>query len=527
MKVLLINPAYPFEEWPTPPFGLMSLAGYLQKKGIEVRIEDYIVTPYNRERIQRVLNEYGPEVVGATGVTMNVNTALRVLKDYKKENPDIITVMGGPHVTFDADNILKKNGHVDFIVRREGELTSVELLENISRGTVRCAPTAFNSIAGISYRKNGKILHNEDRPLIEDINILPYPARDLAPLSKYRALEFPINMVTSRGCPYECIFCVGRKMMGRKVRYFNVDRVVDEFEMLSTMGFKQINIVDDLFTSNKNRCIAICDEIIKRGISHPWSAFARVNTVSKGLLEKMKEAGCLMLCFGIESGNQGILNTIKKKTTTEEIQKAMDLCIEVGMGSMGSYILGLPGENHETVKKTLEFAAGLNPVYGFHILAPFPGTEVRDRKEEYGIKILTDDWDKYDANQAVSETPYISHEEIDRIVNEFNSDIERHISNIEKKKDQNNSLSKEDMDFIEGRESFRFSKDLILMEVVERYPGLNNGADMDGIMDDFILFVEKNINFPGEEVRHRLTKLFSRNCLKIEGTEGKTEIMWA
>jgi radical SAM superfamily enzyme YgiQ (UPF0313 family) len=334
-------------------------------------------------------------------------------------------------------------------------------------------------------------------------------------------------MVTSRGCPYECIFCVGRKMMGRKVRYFDVDRVVDEFEMLSTMGFKQINIVDDLFTSNKNRCIAICDEIIKRGISHPWTAFARVNTVSKRLLEKMKEAGCLMLCFGIESGNQEILNTIKKKTTIEEIQKAMNLCIEVGMGAMGSYILGLPGESHETVKKTLEFAAGLNPVYGFHILAPFPGTEIRDRNKEYEIRILTDDWDKYDANQAVSETPYISHEEIDRIVNEFNSDIEQHISNIEKKKDQNNSLSKEDMDFIEGRESFRFSKDLILMEVVERYPGLNNGADTDEIMDDFILFVEKNINFTREEVRHRLTKLFSRNCLKIEGTEGKTEIRWA
>jgi len=521
MKVLLLNPTYPFEEWPTPPFGLMSLAAYLVEKGLNVRIEDYIVTPCTKKHIQSVLNEYNPDVVGATGVTMNINTALSVLKDYKRENPDIRTLMGGPHVTFDADNILRDNSHVDFIVRGEGELTCVELLENIS------SRSSLTHIKGISYRQDGRIVHNETRPFIKDINILPYPARDLAPISKYRALTFPINMVTSRGCPYQCIFCVGRKMMGGRVRYFDVDRVVDEFEMLSTMGFKQINIVDDLFTSNKGRCIAICDEIIRRGISHPWTAFARVNTVSKVLLEKMREAGCVMLCFGIESGNQEILDTIKKKTTLDEIRKAINLCIDVGIESMGSYILGLPGESHETINKTFQFAAELNPIYGFHILAPFPGTEVRDRSEEYGIRILTEDWDKYDANHSVSETPYISHEEIDQIVDKFNSDIEQAISNKESKRDPNKPLSKEDIDFIETQEIFHFSKELVLTELVEKYPGLQNGRDPNATIDDFLLFLEKNTNFTKEEAKGKLKRLLSLNCLKIEDTEGKMSIAWA
>ena len=315
-------------------------------------------------------------------------------------------------------------------------------------------------------------------------------------------------------------------MMGRKVRYFDVKRVVDEFEMLSSMGFKQINIVDDLFTSNKDRCIAICDEIIRRKISHPWNAFARVNTVSKDLLKKMKEAGCTMLCFGIESGDQKILNTIEKKITLEEAQRAIQLCVEVGMESLGSYILGLPGESHETVQETLRFAADLNPAYGFHILAPFPGTEVRERNEEYGIKILTDDWNQYDANRSVSETPGISGAEIDRIVNGFTADIDAQISILEEKKKQSQPMSEKHTDFIENRNNFHFSRDLILKRLVEKYPGLHNGEDINEVINDFALFVENNIDFPREEVMRNLTRLFAQDCLKVERSSEESRVRW-
>ena len=372
MKVLLINPPYPFEESPTPPFGLISLAAFLLKEGVDVRIEDYIVQPYSRERVKKTLNEFKPDVVGATAVTMTVNRALAILKDYKDENPDIITVMGGPHVTFDADNILLHNGHVDYIVRGEGEITFTEMLRAIDMGV------PVDKVQGISYHKNGMVTHNENRPLIPDINILPYPARHLVSLSKYRAMGFPINMVTSRGCPNKCIFCVGSRMVGRKVRYFDVNRVVDEFELLSTMRFKQVNIVDDLFTANKKRCAAICDEIMRRGIRHPWVAFARVDTVSKELLESLKAAGCTTLCFGIESGNQEML-TASKDITLEKCRNAVALCNDVGIEPMTSYILGLPVKRRKPCARRWSSRKALARCTGI-IYSRVSGYRVRDKK---------------------------------------------------------------------------------------------------------------------------------------------------
>ncbi|MDY6935937.1 MAG: radical SAM protein [Spirochaetota bacterium] len=521
MKVLLVNPEYPFEESPTPPFGLMSLAAYLLEKGVEVRIEDYIVTPCNREQIQGVIDEYKPEVVGATGVTMNINTSLKVLKIYKELDPNIVTLIGGPHVTFDADNILNNHSFLDYIVRGEGELTTIELLDSLGSSS-----SLKNKVKGISYCDNESIIHNEPRSFIDDINILPFPARHLAPLSKYRALGFPINMTTSRGCPYECIFCVGRKMMGKKMRMFDVDRVVDEFEILASMGFKQINLVDDLFTSKKSRCMDICNGIIKRGISHKWTAFSRVNTITEELLEKMKEAGCTMLCFGIESGDQNILNTIKKKTTIDQIQNAIDLCEKVGIGPMSSYILGLPGESRETAKKSHDFARNLNLNHGFHILSPFPGTEVRDKHDEYEMTIMTDDWDKYDANQAIAATKYLTCEEINQLGQEMNSFAEERVSEIFDKSKNKKPMTEIEIQFINGVITFSFAHDLIKMRLVESYPGCKNGNDMNTIIDDFIHYIEKHTKFTKEDIRDRLINLFSNNCLKIDGIKGETEIRW-
>ncbi len=521
MKVLLVNPSYPFEESPTPPFGLMSLAAYLLENDIDVKIEDYIVTPYSRERVKKVLQEYKPDVVGATGVTMNINTALKVVKDYKEENSDIHTVMGGPHVTFDADNILLDNPYVDSVVRGEGEITLLELLGKLDSNS------SFKDILGISFRENGAVVHNEMRPFIQDINILPYPARHLVQLSKYKALGIPINMLTSRGCPHKCIFCVGSRMIGQKVRNLDVERVVDEFEMLSKMGFYQINVVDDLFTANKKRCMAICDEILRRGIKHRWNAFARVDTVTKELLEKLLEAGCNALCFGIESGNQEILDTIKKKTTIEKCRKAVDLCHEAGIEPMCSYIMGLPGETPETVENSLDFARSLCKNYGFHILAPFPGTEVREKHEEYGLKILTNDWDKYDANQSVTETEFISHKEIDKIVGEFFGYIEDHIRNITKKYEKGEELPDNDRAYVENAGVFNFTKDIIMSELIETYPGLQNGAAKDAAIDDIVLFLQEKTKYSSEDVRRKVDRLVNLECITVDTNGGKTTISWS
>jgi len=522
MKVLLINPPYPFEESPTPPFGLISLAAYLLREGIEVRIEDYIVTPYSRERVKKVLSEFKPDVAGATAVTMNVKGALKIMRDYKEEDPKLVTVMGGPHVTFDAENILRDHGCVDFIVRGEGEITFMEMLRTLeSKGS-------FEAVLGISYRERGSVAHNEPRPLIEDINILPYPARHLVPLAKYRALGFPINMVTSRGCPHKCIFCVGSRMVGRRVRCYDTKRVVDEFEMLSKMGFRQINVVDDLFTANKTRCMAICDEIVRRGIKHTWGAFARVDTVSRELLESLKAAGCTILCFGIESGNQEILDRVKKKTTLAKCQWAVDLCKEVGIEPMTSYILGLPGETPETVRQTMEFAKSLSPNYGFHILSPFPGTEVRDKAAEYGMRILTDDWDKYDANQSVADTGSMDYNEINRIVDEFNGAINAYVAEIGVRKKNGEVLGGKDLEIMKGIEGFIFSHALVTGEMIEGYKGVANGADTGAVLDDFARGLSGKIGeFSDEQIRDQLKRLVSMKCLDVKSDGGMTRLVWS
>ena len=521
MKILLINAPFPFEERPTAPLGLTSLTGYLLREGVEVRIEDCIVQPHSVERLRENLNTFRPDVVGATAVTMNVKAALRILGDYKEEQPGLITLMGGPHVTFDAENILSQNAFVDYVVRGEGEITCKELLEALDSNA------SVENIAGISYRSNGAVVHNQDRPFIKDINVLPFPAVDLVPLSKYRAMGFPITMVTSRGCPHECIFCVGRRMVGRRVRYFDVNRVVDEFETLSRMGFSVICIVDDLFTTNKARCMEICDEILRRGISHLWSAFSRVDTVSEELLGRMKEAGCMGLCFGIESGNQAILDRIKKKTTLEQCRRAAALCHEVGIDPWMSFILGLPGETPETVRNTMEFGEALSESHGFHILSPFPGTEVRDRHEDYGITILTDDWDRYDANQSVSATGSIAPEEIDHAVAGFNAGIDEFIERIRLRKEAGEPLTFREKAILKGQSDAEFSRRLILEGLVEHYPGTLNGTGEEGVINDFTEYLRSRFDLPGEQIREQVQRLREARCLEVKAVDPGTGIVWA
>ncbi|MCP4131313.1 MAG: radical SAM protein [bacterium] len=519
-KVLLINPPYPFEEAPSPPMGLMSLAAYIRQEGFRVQIADFVVNPYDAQQLQNMIKTCEPDVVGLTGVTMNINKSLKIAGEIKKENPGITIVMGGPHVSFDAENILNDNAYVDCIVRGEGEITFIELLRSLTD------IDAWTAIQGLSYKKNNAILHNENRPFIADINTLPLPARDLIKLSKYKALGFAVNMVTSRGCPHKCIFCVGSKMVGNKVRYFDVTRVVDEFEMLSKMGFKQLNIVDDLFTSNKKRCIAICEEITRRNINHPWSAFARVDTVSQELLHALKQAGCGSLCFGIESGNQEILDTVKKKINLDMCKKAVALCKEAGIEPAASYILGLPGETPHTIEKTLAFADSLQANYGYHILSPFPGSEVREKNTEYGLRILSDDWDLYDANQAVTESDGMPGKTINEIYNNFDKKFKEKFIESMKLYDKNLLTSDHYISMVKSFKEFEFASQLISKNLVTKYQGAE-AVDRDELISDFGKFISEHTTFKCDNAADELNRLHDMNCIDIHFKDSKGSVAWA
>jgi len=193
-------------------------------------------------------------------------------------------------------------------------------------------------------------------------------------------------------------------MGGRRARYRDPKLVVDEIEQCLAYGFEEVNLEDDLFTLNHRHLHAICDEIIARDLRFNWSIFARVDTVNPEVLQKLQKAGCNWLSYGIESGNQQILDTVKKKITLEKIRESVKMAKDAGVNVLASFIFGLPGETRETLLQTMQFAQELDTYYGFHVLAPFPGTEVREKAEEYGIEILTNDWSKYDANRPVTQT---------------------------------------------------------------------------------------------------------------------------
>ena len=263
----------------------------------------------------------------------------------------------------------------------------------------------------------------EDREFIEDLDSLPLPARRLLPLSRYQALGYPISIITSRGCPYSCIFCQGRRMVGKKIRKRSAALIVDEIEHILSYGINRINVADDLFASDKAKVKEVCGEIQKRGLSFTWSAFARVNTVDRETLQTMKDTGCDSVSFGVESGNPEMLQRIRKKITLDQVRQAVRLCNEVGMIAHTSFIVGLPGETMETLEETKQFAGSLGSLYGYHFLSPFPGTTVREEVDQYDLEILTHDWSRYDANSAIVKTSRLSPEQINAFVAEYDREI--------------------------------------------------------------------------------------------------------
>jgi radical SAM superfamily enzyme YgiQ (UPF0313 family) len=317
-----------------------------------------------------------------------------------------------------------------------------------------------------------------ERKKVKNLDALPFPARHLLPLGRYRTLGMPISTTTSRGCPYKCIFCVGRKMVGAKVRYHSAERIATELQYLANLKFHQINIADDLFTANQNHCLAVCEEILQRELEINWTSFARVDTVSEKLLSKMKAAGCTAVSFGIESANPAILKTIKKGITVQQIRNAVRICRRVGISPYASFILGLPGETPQTIKETKTFAANLQQeglAYGFHILAPFPGTEVREKSDRLGIRILTDDWSRYDANRAVIETATVNHRMLDAVVVDWEDEYDRYLGHIHKNI-QNESATDEEISQLRNLENTVMLYDLMMQNHIEDCGSLSLAA---------------------------------------------------
>ena len=523
MRVLLINPHYPISETPSPPLGLAFLAAALTSAGAEVKVLDFVVFPYRRDAIVETIATFQPQLAGVTAVTMNVTAAKKIIQDLKYSRPELVTVMGGPHSTFCAEPLLEELPELDVVVLGEGEDTIVELAQAVNR------QRPFSRIKGIVYRHNGILQTTPARPVTR-FDKLPKPARHLLPLGRYRALGMPISITTSRGCPYQCTFCVGHKMGGKTVRFRPADQVVDELEEIRTFKFHQVNLADDLFTANRHHCLAVCAAIINRGLKLRWTAFARVDTVSEDILTAMKAAGCVGISFGVESANPGILKNIKKGITPEQVEAAVRLCVQVGINPQASFILGLPGETPETLRETRSFAKHLQKqglAYGFHLLAPFPGTEIRRRHRQLGLKILTDDWDRYHANRAIVETETVCQNMLDRLAIEWETEYHSYLTDIERRMHKGLATDQEKAE-VNNLKRICLRYDLMMTGALERLNPTPNSSSRspDQTLMDMAHELSRHVTYDTQEIATDLKTCLQEGHMQWLGHQNGRRLAW-
>jgi anaerobic magnesium-protoporphyrin IX monomethyl ester cyclase len=413
-RVTLVNPPYPMGAHKHPPFmplGLGYLAAVLEKNQCEVDVIDCQVLGLSYEEVKSELGKRKPDIVGLTSTTLTYKSALRIAEIAKEVHPNCLTVLGGCHVTFWDDKALQECPCLDVVVRKEGENTVVELVERWGEGR------DFYDVLGVTFRRGGEIVRNPDRPYIEDLDSLPFPAHHLWPvdrLEKYGKVIFPL--MTSRGCVFWCKFCSAVRMFGRRFRMRSPKNVVDELEFLQkNYGADTFTFYDDAFTVDQSRVEGICREIHNRKLRITWDCGTRVDMVTKELLQKMKEAGCVAVWLGVEAGSQQIIDAMGKGFTPDTTKKAFKLAKEVGLMTIASVVFGFPGETRKSAWETIKLVEEISPDdIGYYIATPYPGTPMADYVKKMGWLRVTD-FDKYDTATPIFELPTLSMDELREI----------------------------------------------------------------------------------------------------------------
>jgi len=321
-------------------------------------------------------------------------------------------------------------------------------------------------------------------------------------------------------------------MVGARVRYRDPIQVVDEMVALSKMGFHQINLADDLFTANPDHCLGVCNAIVDRGLKVAWTSFARVDTVTRQVLQKMHRAGCTTVSLGVESGSSEMLRRIKKGITLEQVVHAMQLCLDCGIDPHASFILGLPGETETTLAKTVAFGEHLKAMgvsHGFHILTPFPGTDVREHVDEYDLQILSDDWRRYHANRAVIRTAGVESKTMDAIVIEGERQFDQWLGDIGRIR-ENGRASAETTWPLVRLEHTMVLYDMMMKRLVEKkgaWPaGSSDEADARPT-EKLIRRMSDELDHPPAQIRAAIEFAAEKQYLIQKNVDGRVRWSWA
>lgn len=354
MKIVLLNSSFVMERKdqieatePHLKVGVASLASFLRENGFDVRILDPEVKNLDiKKTVESILSSY-PDIVGFSPYTVEIIDAFNIARLIKSERKDIKTVVGGPHASALPIETLNEFSSFDISVIGEGELSFKEIAEG----------RKLSEIKGIAYREGDNIHLNPPRETVVSLNDLPYPAWDLYELNSYGSnVSLPVEPL--RGCPYGCIFCY--RTLGRKVRYKNPERIVDEIEYcVNTFGINSFRFLAGTFPLSKSHAMEVCNKILERNLNIKWSASTRVDTIDRELMKKMKESGCEGLAIGVESVDSNLLRLCGKRIEIEDIKRTFKAYSEVGIKAGANFILGLPHETRETISKTKKLALEL------------------------------------------------------------------------------------------------------------------------------------------------------------------------
>jgi anaerobic magnesium-protoporphyrin IX monomethyl ester cyclase len=386
MKLSFINPS-PNEElrerirgeasW--PPLGLLYMATVLKEKGLGVSILDQPAKGYSIEDTVRWVEGEDPDVLGFSGLSMSGRTAALTSIEVKKTLPDLPIVFGGLYATFNAERVLWKYPSVDVVVRGEGEETIVDLVDALETGG------SLKEVQGIAFRDGDAVFSTSDRPLIEDLDSLPFPDRSLLDDEYHSdigganiAVKKFTSVVSSRGCVYRCRFCSCHRLCRGRWRARSVDNTMEELHYLASEGYKQFIFIDDCFTLNPERAIEICRRMREEKLDFEWICEGRVDSGSYEMLREISRAGCKIIYFGIESANQRILDYYEKSITPEQSVRAVETARRAGIDLiMGTFIVGAPDETREEIQNTLDFAKRLPiDLPQFNVLGVHPGMDI-------------------------------------------------------------------------------------------------------------------------------------------------------
>ena len=386
----LVKKASPLD----PPLGLAYIAALLEKNGIKVGIIDCEAEKLSIKQTVEEIKARSPDIIGFTTTTPTMPEIYEISELVRKTNEEIVLVAGGPHATAEPTRTLTES-EINVVVRMEGEETIIELVKTIEENG------NLKEVGGISYKKRNRVYHNPDREPVKDLDLIPFPARHLLNIRNYIPAAYTgtkdsiyTSIMATRGCYYKCIFC-GQSSIFKGVRFRSAKNVVDEIEeVIDEYGVDTLEFMDATFVANPKFVMEVCNEILNRKIYVRWAATGRVNIIGEKLLKKMREAGCIHIYYGIESGNQRILDFMKKNITLEQARKSVRETKKAGISTTASFILGLPTETRETIEESINFAIKLDPTYAsFSIATPYPGTRFYEIAKREGFNIS--DWSEY------------------------------------------------------------------------------------------------------------------------------------